>query len=287
MLAKKKTIDFGYAHLFSSMCNHIGIQNAVVKGFGRIDSTQIQKPNHTWVAFKLHNKWYIADPSCDSDIYHTGYKTEQKSRYVYLMGDPKIFLTLHFPIDPLWQLRPSIISLKDWNAFTFNSNTGDIAFNYIDSLKNYDNIAIEKNFLASLNRVIQNKELAYIAHYEYCSFFSQLLDEEIAKYLNINRQLNSGNKNIEEMARKLLPRKKELFDRLLRIESYVTKFNYHGQKLSEVQYPSKFNSIIAGTISYSKEETNRINHFLVYERNSLKETIKELEPYQKKTASKK
>lgn len=288
ILNTKKTICLGYAHLFSSMCNVAGIQNAIIKGYGRIDSVAVNAPNHAWVAFKLSDKWYLADPTWDSNIYASGYERSDKREHLFLMTDPDIFLTSHLPLDPLWQFRTPVLPLKDWNAFTDNTSPADAHFNFTDSLKHYENSTIEKKFLGSINRIIQAKEHAFIGHSEYCGFLFKPMTEEIINYANLNKQLNTGNRNIEEMARKILPRKKELFDRLSRIESYIRKYNYHFSKLAQMPVPYKdLFSVSSKDISNELAEIKKYSNYLAQERNSLEATIKELEPYQKKTQAKK
>lgn len=286
ILNKKRTICLGYAYLFSAMCNAVGIKNAVVKGYGRTDSLAAPTPNHAWVAFRLSDKWYLADPTWDSGIQQgMKDKSPDKYDYIFLMQEPETFLETHYPLDPLWQLQTSILSIADWQKFNKTTNSSSIVFSYVDSLKQYEKNSAEKNFISSLNRIIKVKEYAFVGHFEYCGYFFLPMYEEISYYSNLNRRLNTGNKNIEEMAGKILPRKKELFERLAKIEFYIKRYNYHVTKLTQVHNP--FDSFPIKDIPAEIAEIKRVNNYLVQERNSLTATIKELEPYQKKSTAKK
>lgn len=287
ILSKKKAICIGYSYLFSAMCDLVGIKNAVIKGYARLDSVAVTTPNHAWVAFKLADKWYLADPTWDAAAYEEeADKSIAKGNHIFLMLDSELFLASHFPLDPLWQLRNSPVSLKKWNIFTDNANPSENYFSYADSLRQYETYSIEKRFLSSINRIIKTKEYAIIGHQEYCRFLFKPLYEDISYYDKLNRQLNNGNKSIQEMANKILPRKKELFDRLAKIESNIKIFRYHANKLTQI--PDSFKDhfsekdLAAGLVSLK-----RYNDYLISERASLEATIKELEPYQKKSPAKK
>jgi hypothetical protein len=88
------------------------------------------------------------------------------------------------------------------------------------------------------------------------------------------------------MADKILPRKKELFDRLSRIESNIKIFRYHATKLAQI--PDAFKGQVSERdFSTGLANIKRYNDYLISERASLEATIKELEPYQRKKPTKK
>ena len=95
ILSTKKTLCLGYAYLLSSMCDNIGIKNNIIRGFVRLDTLSVDSPNHAWVAFKLADKWYLADPTWDANIPDPGPVTDEKP-YFFLMTEPEIFLSSHF-----------------------------------------------------------------------------------------------------------------------------------------------------------------------------------------------
>jgi hypothetical protein len=239
------------------------------------------------VSFKVADKWYLADPTWDASAYaEEPDRSNAKGSHIFFMLDTDLFLGSHFPLDPLWQLRNSPVSLKKWNAVTDNENPFENYFNYVDSLKQYESSSIEKRFLSSINRIIKAKEYAIIGHQEYCRFLFKPLYEDIQYYANLNRQLNNGNKSIQEMADKILPRKKELFSRLAKIETNIKIFRYHANKLTQI--PESFKDHFSEKdLAQGLVSLKRYNDYLIHERASLESTIKELEPYQKKSTAKK
>ncbi|MGB0892682.1 MAG: transglutaminase domain-containing protein, partial [Flavobacteriaceae bacterium] len=64
-LSKRKAVCEGYAQTFSKVCDLLGIENEVIKGFVRNSPKEIGKPklysNHAWNAVKINNQWLYFD----------------------------------------------------------------------------------------------------------------------------------------------------------------------------------------------------------------------------------
>lgn len=275
ILKQRKTVCIGYAYLFVGMCSSLNIPCEVIKGFGRSGEEIVKFPNHAWVAFKISNNWYLADPTWDSNIFAMGLQNLRRFSFTFLMQEPAEFIKTHLPLDPLWQLNKNIINFENWYNHKYDSlgiNNSEI-FIYQDSLSKYEKSSTEIRFLSSLKRISKIKEVSYMADIEYIYIYLKPLYEEIVDYLELNQRVNLGNKNIYEMAKKVLPKKKELYNRLSRIENLNKKIYFHIQNIHKF---SKELSDFLGTAEILKNY-NKSNKFLIEERQSLTSTIKQLE----------
>ena len=139
-----------------------------------------------------------------------------------------------------------------------------------------------------MNRIIKAKDYAFIGHLEYCNFLGKTIEDETRYYQELTQKLNNGNKNIEEMAKRMLPRKKELFNRLSRIESNIALYIYHLGKLK--QFPNHLDeSLSLNIIATEIANFKNYREAVAQERISLESTVYQLELLEKKptTAKKK
>lgn len=274
-LRDRKTVCLGYSFLFSAMCKSAGITNYVIKGFSRDNTLEkVDFPNHAWVAFRISDKWYLADPTWDSGVYHQKFGTHLlKYNYYFFKTPPIEFIKTHFPNDPLWQLNESVLAFKDWTNGNFDSKTTFL--NYVDSLKQFDNVSQEKFFFKSINRIISCKESAFVGHFEYVTFYSKKLEEESIAYSKLSEFLNNNNRNIYEMAKKFLPRKKELRAKIASLEENLNKMRYHINQMGG-------RAIKTLDIQAEYQEIETFQEIISSEKQSLENTFKELEALPKR-----
>jgi hypothetical protein len=279
-LSKRKAICSGYVFLLSAMCNSIGIKNMPIKGYGRTSNEQVDEPDHAWIAFKLSKNWYLADPTWDSEIIFNNQKKGLNDT-LFLMLEPKKFLKTHFPLDPLWQLNNNLLTISEWkeNHFIEKSSSLTTNFNATDSLQKFENETITEKFFNSMNRIVKEKEYAYNGFNEMAVYYSVLLGTEGNNYTLLNNQLNSNNKDISAMAKKVLPLKHELYLRLSKMENYHQKLKFYTTKLSN-SLPTKL--INGYNLDDKNESIKNIKLFLIDERKYLDATIKQLESLRKK-----
>jgi hypothetical protein len=270
-LTKRKTICQGFANLMSAMCSSVGIPNMIIKGYGRTKDKQTNIPNHVWIAFKL-SKWYLSDPTWDSNINDAGYSDLWRFRHNFLMIEADEFLKSHYPLDPLWQMKESPISFKNWLKEDFNSDKS-VKFSVADSLNRYDKLNQDEKFLSSVNRIIKSPDYAWMGHFEMVMFILEPMIEEMYEYQNINNHINKNNKSIYDMAKKMLPRKQELLSRLAKIENFLKKFDYHIHRLNSTDENVK--RLLS--VTEMLKEIRPYEEYLNQEKESLTSTIRELE----------
>ena len=107
-LSKRKAVCEGYAQTFSKVCDLLGIENEVIKGFVRNSPKEIGKPelysNHAWNAVKINNQWLYFDTTWAAGYLMNGKWQRNFNDYYFNIPNNKYFLT-HYPEDKLWQLR--------------------------------------------------------------------------------------------------------------------------------------------------------------------------------------
>lgn len=115
LLNKKKTVCSGYAYLLRELALHAGITCVIVDGYGRTSDANVRgqgKPNHSWNAVKLKDKWYLCDPTWSSGgINMQALKFVKDYDDVYFLTDPSLFVRNHYPLDSAWMLlrdKPSL-----------------------------------------------------------------------------------------------------------------------------------------------------------------------------------
>lgn len=116
LIKKRKTICTGYAYLFRELANYAGFECVIIDGYGRtgIVSQPLQKPNHSWNAFRLNQGWYFCDPTWSSG------RIDGHGRYIrhyqdaYFMASPEQFVRNHYPLDSAWLLDNSKSTLQEF-----------------------------------------------------------------------------------------------------------------------------------------------------------------------------
>ena len=106
-----------YAQSFKKICDLLGLESAVIKGYVRNTPDEIGKyeseSSHAWNAVKLNDKWIILDAT-----WAAGYENNRKwirkfNNYYYNIPKEKMFKT-HLPEDSIWILRFGRITKKEF-----------------------------------------------------------------------------------------------------------------------------------------------------------------------------
>ncbi|HET9431499.1 MAG TPA: transglutaminase domain-containing protein, partial [Chitinophagaceae bacterium] len=115
VIKDRKGVCEGYARLFTSLCDHAGIQSAIITGYARTKSEghgSKFRSNHTWNAVNVDGKWYLLDVTWASGflIMPSGEFVRQYDPY-YFLADPAQFIQHHYPDDLRWSLleNPPVI----------------------------------------------------------------------------------------------------------------------------------------------------------------------------------
>jgi hypothetical protein len=108
LVEEKKTVCTGYAWLVQQLAQHAGISCMIVDGYGRNATVNVRKngkPNHSWNAVKLNNKWYLCDATWASGAYDADREVfVKKYDDSYFLADPNVFVRNHYPVDTQWTL---------------------------------------------------------------------------------------------------------------------------------------------------------------------------------------
>ncbi len=113
-LERKMALCGGYAFLFKSLCEDIGISAAVIHGFTKDYSGKIsknKKPNHTWNAVKLNGKWQLLDIT-----WAISYGNSKGSDDFWFLTKPSDFIYTHYPETLKWTLLKQPISLLEFQS---------------------------------------------------------------------------------------------------------------------------------------------------------------------------
>ena len=283
-LSKRKAICSGFSFLFASLCEVVGIDCFPVYGYARVPDEPLDTPNHVWAVFKISQKWFLADPTWDSNSFEY-YKHEGLKEFPnnFFMTEPNEFLVRHFPLDPLWQLSEKPVSFIDWRDENFMSEVfqNKNSFNLLDSLKKFESLSINDRFLNGINRIAKDKNYSYIGFNELFNYHSSIFSEEANSYNDFNKRINLNNRNINEMAKKYLPHKKEIFDRLNLLEITFTKVKNYYKQL-RLTYPKNRNHYFNLPVEEIEKTFQQADEYLLEERKSIDATIRQLESLRKK-----
>ena len=115
-----------YAQSFKKICDLLGIEAEVLKGYVRNDAREIgtlpNATNHAWNAVKINQKWIILDATWAAGHEYNGKWVREFNDYFFDMPKNKIFKT-HYPDDQLWVLRFGRMSLEEFYNQPIYTNT--------------------------------------------------------------------------------------------------------------------------------------------------------------------
>lgn len=113
----RKTVCTGYAYLLRALAMEVGIDCKIVDGYCRSAKANLGgsgNPNHSWNAVRLHQKWYLCDPTWSSGYVDDKFNFIQHFDGTYFLPDPSIFVRNHYPLDTAWTLLRHNQSLKEF-----------------------------------------------------------------------------------------------------------------------------------------------------------------------------
>ena len=113
LVDKKKTMCTGYAYLIKELCFFANIESKIVDGYGRSIVSNIEKldkPNHSWNAVKLNEKWYLCDATWSSGYTSAEYIFINEYNEGYFLTEPVLFAKNHYPLEKKWLLNNALIA---------------------------------------------------------------------------------------------------------------------------------------------------------------------------------
>ena len=156
-----------YAQSFKKICDLLGLESAVIKGYVRNTPDEIGKyeseSSHAWNAVKIAGKWIILDPT-----WAAGYEFNRKwvrnfNNYYYNLSKEKMFKT-HLPEDAIWILRFGRITKKE---FYNQPIYGNSLLNSKTSLISPKNGIINVNYSKDIKLKFKNLDPKVIISYTF------------------------------------------------------------------------------------------------------------------------
>lgn len=114
---QQKTVCTGYAYLVRELAEQVGIECKIIDGYCRNANANIGRagdPNHSWNAVRLHQKWYLCDPTWSSGYVDDTFNFVHRYDDAYFLPDPAVFIRNHYPIDTAWTLLHHSQSLTEF-----------------------------------------------------------------------------------------------------------------------------------------------------------------------------
>jgi hypothetical protein len=154
VLKTRKAVCEGYSLLFKELAKRLEIEAVIVQGYSKGYGYQVgnalsAKPDHSWNAVKLGNKWFLLDVTWGAG-YLDGNIFTRKLQEFYFLTPPAQFIYDHYPVDENWQLLETPISLKIYRDLPF---VRPAFFQSGLSLESHKNGSIKagKNLIITLN----------------------------------------------------------------------------------------------------------------------------------------
>lgn len=122
-LRRRKGVCENFASLLSDIVIRTGISSYVVHGYSK-EGGSVNWNGHSWCAVLMGNEWLLCDPTWDSG---SGSNTN------YFLTDPSSFIQLHMPFDPMWQLRPYLITNEEFGRGNYNNTKNKDLFQFSDT----------------------------------------------------------------------------------------------------------------------------------------------------------
>jgi len=128
---RKKTVCSGYAELFKTFCDSIGIECVIINGFAKgfdYKGERLTKTNHSWNAVKINDKWELIDVTWGAGYAEVINGTLVYKRFIclrYLFANPEDFILSHYPENSDWQLLNKQITLN----YFFSKEMDDLRLN--------------------------------------------------------------------------------------------------------------------------------------------------------------
>ncbi len=153
-LITRKGICENYAALFQDICSKLGIKSFVIEGYTKQNGFADYIP-HAWCTALIDNSWYMFDPTWGSGYVSNG-KFYKKINNNYFKVDPSILIKSHMPFDFLWQFLNYPITNQEFYESKTQQNKSKFFFNYIDSIKVYENKNYIEQLTSSATRIENN-----------------------------------------------------------------------------------------------------------------------------------
>lgn len=159
-LKTRKGVCLDYSYLYYDIAKQLGIKTYVIFGYTKKDK-KIDPNFHTWCASMIDKKWYLIDPTWGSGSIQNGHYVKEID-YKKFMVNPNRFIQTHIPFDPLWQFLNYPITKQEFRDGISKSSNKMVYFNYIDTIKIYEQQSKFEQLLSSIKRIESNGIANYL-----------------------------------------------------------------------------------------------------------------------------
>lgn len=153
-LKSRKGVCDNYAYVFSDICTKSGIKSFVIEGYTKQNGFADYIP-HAWCAAMVNGAWFMFDPTWGSGYVSNG-KFYKKINNTFFKANPAALIRSHMPFDCLWQFLNYPVTNQEFYEGKTAQNKSKIFFNYIDSIKVYEQQNYIEQVIASSNRIEKN-----------------------------------------------------------------------------------------------------------------------------------
>jgi len=155
MLKKKKGVCMHFTYLFNEMGDMMGIKSHIISGYTKQDG-KIINLSHVWSVSFMDSAWHLIDPTWGAGHVLDNKYYEKKLNDDYFKADPEKLIQSHFPFDPLWQFLNYPITEQEFYDGNIEVNAEKTFFNFLDTLKVYENSTKLEQLLSSNRRIVKN-----------------------------------------------------------------------------------------------------------------------------------
>jgi hypothetical protein len=151
MLEEKKGVCMHFAYLFKEIGDILGIKSHTISGYTKQNGV-ISSLSHVWCASFVDSAWHLMDPTWGAG-YVQNNKYVRKLNDDYFKADSEKLIQSHFPYDPLWQFLHYPVSAQEFDDGQIKINEEKPFFNYLDTLKTYENATRLEQLIAINKRI--------------------------------------------------------------------------------------------------------------------------------------
>ncbi len=156
LLKTKKGVCHDYATLFNDLCTKIGLTSYVIEGYIE-KSKSIDYVSHAWNAVYIDSAWYLFDPTWAAG-YLKNKKFVKELNNSYYKVNPSDLSKTHMPFNYLFQFSNYPLVHQEMTGNNSSERSKRTQFyNYIDSMKVYNNLSALDRNIAEFNCIKEYK----------------------------------------------------------------------------------------------------------------------------------
>lgn len=153
-LKTKKGICENFAAIFNELCLKFNIKSFIIEGY-TIQNGSADYIPHAWCAAKIDTSWFLFDPTWGSG-YISNNKFYKKIDLNYFKIKPAKHIKTHIPFDYLWQFLNYPVTNQEFYEGKTDENKTKKYFNYLDSIKLFENQNKIQKLNSSAKRIEKN-----------------------------------------------------------------------------------------------------------------------------------